>query len=154
MKETLGIGKLAKEAGVGVETIRFYERSRLLPRPERSSGNYRRYDAAALARLRFIRHAKSLGFTLDEIRRLLRLSESTRSDAGDFHEIAREKIAWIDAKMDEMRSMREILAKAMEACPGHGADLSECPVLALFTGCDHAHGRTCRCDGCAHLETK
>jgi len=144
----LSIGKLAEAAGVGIETIRFYERARLLPPPERTAGNYRLYDGTALARLRFIRHGKKLGFTLDEIRRLLRMSEDSGSDAGDFHDIAREKIAWIDARMNEMQAMREMLSRAMEACPGHGADRSECPVLALFTGGDAGEDRTCRCEDC------
>jgi DNA-binding transcriptional MerR regulator len=148
MTEAMTIGILAKKAGVGVETIRFYEREKLLPRPERTVGNYRAYAPAALARLNFIRQAKNLGFTLDEIRRLLRMSENEASDAGDFHAIAREKIAWLDRRMEEMCSMRATLTQAVAACPGHGSDKSACPVLALFTGEATGHPQHCRCPGC------
>jgi len=144
------IGVLARKAGVGVETIRFYEREKLLPKPERTAGNYRAYAPAALARLNFIRQAKKLGFTLDEIRRLLRMSEDSSSDAGDFHAVAREKIAWLDERMEQMRSMRAILSQAVAACPGHGADKDSCPVLALFTGEEACHSRRCHCAACEH----
>jgi MerR family copper efflux transcriptional regulator len=151
MKENdaYGIGELAKAAGVGVETVRFYERERLLERPQRTSGNYRRYDAAALGRLRFIRNAKELGFTLDEIRRLLRMSRDAHTDAGDFHELASEKIAWIDGRIAQLRNMRRTLSRAVEACPGHGADKSRCPVLGLLTGERRTHPSACRCEACA-----
>jgi len=82
MTEAMTIGTLAKKAGVGVETIRFYEREKLLQKPERTAGNYRAYAPAALSRLNFIRQAKNLGFTLDEIRRLLRMSENAASARG------------------------------------------------------------------------
>lgn len=148
MTEAMTIGTLAKKAGVGVETIRFYEREKLLQKPERTAGNYRAYAPAALARLNFIRQAKNLGFTLDEIRRLLRMSENDASDAGDFHAVARSKIEWLDRRMEEMRSMRATLVKAVAACPGHGSDKSACPVLALFTGEEAHHPEYCHCPGC------
>ena len=91
MKDGMSIGQLAKEAGLGIETIRYYERERLIPSPRRTQSNYRLYDADALGRLRFIRNAKELGFTLEEISRLLRMSENAHADAGDFHALATEK---------------------------------------------------------------
>jgi MerR family copper efflux transcriptional regulator len=149
MKNGMTIGELAADASVGIETIRYYERERLLPNPRRTTSNYRLYDESALGRLHFIRNAKDLGFTLDEIRRLLRMSEDAHADAGDFHSLAKEKIGWIDERIQRMQHMRDILERAVEACPGHGADKAECPVLALFTGCDCAHDSSCRCDACA-----
>jgi MerR family transcriptional regulator, copper efflux regulator len=144
---TMSIGRLAENAGVGVETIRFYERERLMPRPARSPGNYRQYDAAALGRLRFIINAKNLGFSLDEIRTLLRTSDNPRSDAGDFHAMAKQKIEWIDRRIENLREMRDVLAGAVAACPGHGRSKSECPVLALLTGgCCGAE--SCSCERC------
>jgi MerR family transcriptional regulator, copper efflux regulator len=148
MKNGMSIGKLAEEAGIGIETIRYYERERLLPNPRRTLSNYRLYDETALGRLRFILHAKELGFTLDEIRRLLRMSEDAHADAGDFHALAKEKIAWIDERIAQLKSMRGTLAKAVAACPGHGSDKSECPVLALLTGCDCEHSGACQCEMC------
>jgi MerR family copper efflux transcriptional regulator len=130
----MSIGQLAREAEVGVETIRFYERETLLPRARRTESNYRLYGPEALERLRFIRHAKDLGFTLEEIRRLLRLSVNAHSDAGDFHALAKEKIDWIDERVSQLRQMRDVLGAAIDACPGHGAGKDECPILALFTG--------------------
>jgi MerR family copper efflux transcriptional regulator len=147
-KRGMGIGRLAEAAGVGIETIRYYERERLLPNPHRTLSNYRLYDESALGRLRFIRHAKELGFTLDEIRRLLRMSEDAHADAGDFHALAKEKISWIDERINKLQGMRDILAKAVAACPGHGADKSECPVLELLTGCDCSHEGPCDCEVC------
>lgn len=149
MKQGMSIGELAEAAGVGIETIRYYERERLLPSPQRTMSNYRLYDESAQGRLRFIRNAKDLGFTLDEIRRLLRMSADAHADAGDFHSLAKEKIEWIDERIQRMQHMRDILARAVKACPGHGSDKTECPVLALFTGCECAHDSSCRCDACA-----
>jgi DNA-binding transcriptional MerR regulator len=143
------IGRLARHAGVGVETIRFYEREGLIPEPARTGGNYRMYGAEAFERLCFIRHAKELGFTLDEIRRLLALSRSSRADAGDFHALAREKIDWIRERIAQLERMQAVLSAAVESCPGHGADKAECPILHLFThGCPHGEG--CRCGDCTH----
>jgi len=133
-RKGMSIGQLAHEADVGVETIRFYERESLLPRPRRTQSNYRLYGPEALERLRFIRHAKDLGFTLEEIRRLLRLSENAHADAGDFHALATEKINWIEGRITQLRQMSEILSAAIDACPGHGASKEACPILALFTG--------------------
>lgn len=150
MKGGLSIGELAREAGIGVETVRFYEREHLLLPPRRTRSNYRLYDDSAVGRLHFIRHAKELGFSLNEIRRLLRMSTGEDYDAGDFHDIAREKIAWIDERIGQLEHMRDILAGAVKACPGHGADKSRCPVLALFTGCDGECAEGCSCGKCGH----
>ncbi|MBN1403867.1 MAG: heavy metal-responsive transcriptional regulator [Opitutales bacterium] len=128
------IGQLAKEANIGVETIRFYEREGLLPEPRRTHSNYRKYASGALDRLRFVRHAKDLGFTLEEIRRLLSLSENSHADAGTFHVLAEEKIRWIDERISQLQNMRDILSAAVDSCPGHGTDKSKCPILELFIG--------------------
>lgn len=151
MKAFMSIGKLAENAGVGVETIRFYERERLMPPPERSPGNYRQYDSEAIGRLRFILNAKNLGFTLDEIRVLLRTSENPKSDADDFHKIAKSKIEWIDERIERLHEMREILASAVAACPGHGTGKSKCPVLALLTGGTCQEAQSCRCEKCRNM---
>lgn len=126
------IGAFAKAGGVGVETVRFYERERLLPRPERTKSNYRLYSREDLRRLRFIRHAAELGFTLPEVGRMLALNANPAADAGDFHALALEKIRWIDGKIARLTEMRDILSKAADNCPGSGHGKEECTILALF----------------------
>lgn len=126
------IGVLAQQSGLGIETIRYYEREGLLPKPMRTASNYRTYGDDAGRRLRFIRRAKDLGFTLQEIRKLLDLSANSHADAGHFKAVAKEKIGWIDQRLQELQAMREVLARAIDACPGHGSK-EKCPVLALFS---------------------
>jgi MerR family copper efflux transcriptional regulator len=133
----LSIGALARATGLGVETIRFYEREALLPEPERSASNYRKYGDDALRRLRFIRRAKELGFTLQEIRKLLTLSSQAHAHAGDFKVMALGKIGWIDRQIAELQQMRGVLAGAIDACPGHGPK-EQCPILKLFSESEEA----------------
>ncbi len=126
------VGAFAKAGGVGIETVRFYEREGLLPRPVRTRSNYRLYSRENLRRLRFIRQAAELGFSLPEVGRLLSLSANPAADAGDFHALASEKIRWIDEKIARLKEMRDVLAKAAENCPGEGHAKEECTILALF----------------------
>lgn len=110
---TLTIGGLAREVGVGVETIRYYQRLGLLAEPPRSQNTRRRYSREALVRLRLIRHAQALGFTLREIRTLLSLGEneciSTRS-------LAEQRLQAIDAQLGELERARRNLERLIEAC--------------------------------------
>jgi MerR family transcriptional regulator, copper efflux regulator len=93
---SLRIGEVAKQAGVGVETVRFYEREGLLDEPDRRASGYRQYDEEAVAVLRFIRRAKELGFTLKEIKSLLNLRLDTSATRADVREQASEKVADIE----------------------------------------------------------
>lgn len=122
------IGELAKRAGVAVDTVRFYERQGLLPAPQRQASGYRRYDEADVRRLRFIRRAKSLGFTLGEIQELLALSSRRGEDMVGLKAAALEKLADVDTKLTELQRIRVGLEALVAACPGHGA-LERCPIL-------------------------
>jgi MerR family copper efflux transcriptional regulator len=126
---TLTIGKLARSAGVGVDTIRFYERARLLPRPRRTASGYRLYSAGDADRLRFIRRAKALGFTLDEIGELLALSG--RRDVKAVKAAAEARLEAVEHKIAELRRVRDGLRRLVATCPGHGA-AENCPILAAL----------------------
>lgn len=124
----LSIGQVAARAGVGVETVRFYERAGLIPHPVRTASGYRQYDEATVTRLRFIRRAKDLGFTLKEIATLLSLRHDTTTTAGEVKQEAERKIAEIDSKIRSLQRIRRALRKLADTCPGHGPT-SDCPIL-------------------------
>lgn len=124
----LSIGQVAKQAGVGVETVRFYEREGLLEKPPRRPSGYRLYEPAVTARLRFIRAAKQLGFTLQEIRELLALRVESRARCSDVKRLAEAKIAEIEAKIATLQRMRRALRGLAKACD-EGRPTSECPIL-------------------------
>lgn len=122
------IGQLAQRAEVNIDTVRYYEREGLLPKPERMSSGYRIYGESDIKRLRFVRRAKSLGFTLQEIRELLELSRSRDDDMASMKAAALEKIADVKARIAELERMRVALEGLIESCPGHGT-LATCPIL-------------------------
>jgi len=124
----LTIGKVARLAEVGVETIRFYERQGLLDKPPRSAAGYRQYSEETVARLRFIKRAKSLGFSLREIRELLALRIDPQSTCDDVRRAAEAKIRDIEEKIRALRRMKEVLTKLAAECPGQ-APVSQCPIL-------------------------
>lgn len=130
--ESLSIGRLAAAAGVGIDTVRYYERSGLLPAPPRRASGYRAYPADSLARLRFIRRAKALGFALDEIAALLRLSQPHERDAGDVRQLAQARLQEVEAKIAELQRVRDGLRQLVKACPGRGS-LRACPIIAALS---------------------
>jgi MerR family transcriptional regulator, mercuric resistance operon regulatory protein len=125
--KSLTIGQLAASGGVGVETIRFYQRKGLLPTPSRESG-IRRYGSDDLRRLKFIRQAQAAGFTLEEIRELLELDSG--QDRSRARELARTRITALDAKIAELNRAREALQRLAKEC-GQGGK-GPCPILASF----------------------
>lgn len=125
---TLTIGKLATAAGVGVETIRFYERQGLLPAPPRKRSGYRQYPTDAVARVLFIRRAKDLGFTLREISELLDLRVAPGANCTNIRKRAMSKLDDIDAKMAELVRMQRALQRLVKACRGRGPR-GDCPIL-------------------------
>jgi len=129
---TITIGKLAKSAGVKVDTVRYYGRMGLLPPLTRSNAGYRIYDDESVNQLRFIRKAQSLGFTLEEIKALLSLSERNDVDCGDIRDRAGKKIVEIEKKIADLQRMKNGLAELSEYCPGKGKPLSECGILRHF----------------------
>ncbi|MHC4428465.1 MAG: MerR family transcriptional regulator [Planctomycetota bacterium] len=124
----LTIGQLARQAGVGVETIRFYERSGLIAEPPRGNSGYRHYSPDAVLRIRFIRHAKELGFSLKEIAELLDLRVHPRTNCAVVRRSAEMKIAEIETKISSLRRMRKSLQNLTRACEKR-QPTSECPVL-------------------------
>ena len=128
--EALGIGQLAKRGGVGIDTVRYYERNGLLTPRTRLPSGYRRYGELELARLRFIRRAQALGFTLKEVRELLSLS--AQRDVGRVKRSAQAKLLDVEARMAALQRVRDGLAKLIEACPGHGR-AADCPILQALT---------------------
>jgi MerR family transcriptional regulator, copper efflux regulator len=126
------IGQLAREAGVPIDTVRYYERHGLLPEPTREPSGYRVYAPADVDRLRFVRRAKALGFTLVEIRELLALSDHRDEDMAALHAAAAGKLADIDHKLAELGRMRAGLQMLVTACPGRG-ERRLCPILHALT---------------------
>jgi MerR family copper efflux transcriptional regulator len=125
---SMKIGELARRCDVNIDTIRYYERQGLLPLPDRQASGYRHYQIPDIARLQFVRRAKTLGFSLEEIRELLTLSDHRDDDMGQFKAVAAAKLADVDIRLAELTRIRDGLHQLIEACPGHGA-LSVCPIL-------------------------
>ena len=123
------IGQLAREAGVNVQTVRYYERRRLLPAPARRASGYRAYDHAALARLRFIRRAQELGFTLAEITELLALRLDPRTTAADVKARAGRKIEDVDRRIRDLERIRAALTHLAGSCRGGRGPAGECPLV-------------------------
>ena len=113
-KSSLRIGEVAERSGVGVETLRFYERRGLLGRPLRTPAGYRLYDRAALERLAFIKRAQAIGFSLDEIGEILAESTGGRSPCRRVRELARRKLVELDARLRELRRHRNELAATLQ----------------------------------------
>jgi len=128
--EALGIGQLAKRGGVGIDTVRYYERNGLLAPSTRLASGYRRYGELELARLRFIRRAQTLGFTLKEIKDLLALS--AQRDVARVKRSAQKKLLDVEARIAALERVRNGLAKLIAACPGHGR-AADCPILQALT---------------------
>jgi len=124
----LTIGKLARQGGVNIQTIRYYERVGLIPKPNRTSSGYRLYNEEAVRRLGFVRKAQILGFSLHEIDELLSLRMRPGVTCADIRMRARQKIATVEEKIAELTRIRGALAKLATACRGEGPT-SECPIL-------------------------
>lgn len=124
----LTIGTVAREAGVGVETVRFYEREGLIAEPPRRLSGYRQYDPEVVRRIRFIRHAKELGFSLRQIKELLELQANPDTSCADVKQRAEAKMAEIERKIRDLRRMKSALTRLTAACAGRGP-ATQCPIL-------------------------
>jgi len=124
----LTIGKVARGAGLAIDTVRYYEREGLLEKPARTTSGYRHYSSDAVARLRFIRQAKELGFSLAEIKELLALRVTPGKSCGDVRAHAESKVEDIDRRIASLKRMRQALTKLAAACSGRGP-MSDCPIL-------------------------
>lgn len=135
--DTLTIGKVAREAGVGVETIRFYEREGLLESPDRRPSGYRQYGGEAIHRLCFIKQAQRLGFTLREIKELLALKLDPGATRKQVKDRAVAKIVDIDQRIADLKRMKRALVPLIQACDGRGS-LEGCPIIAAIENpCKH-----------------
>ena len=123
---SIGIGTLAKRAGVSIDTIRYYEKSGLLPPEARLPSGYRRYGEVQVSRLLFIRRAQELGFTLKDIRELLGLSR--QRDVGKVKRAAQKKLDEVEQRLIALTRVRDGLATLVATCPGHGR-AADCPIL-------------------------
>ncbi|MCA1197919.1 helix-turn-helix domain-containing protein [Sphingomonas sp. R647] len=110
------IGELARATSTKIETIRFYEKIGLLPAPARTAANYRAYNQTQLARLSFVRRARDLGFTLDQIRGLLALSDDRDQSCSAVDTVARQHVSEIDRKITDLRALRRELQEMLDQC--------------------------------------
>lgn len=130
-RNSLKIGEVSQASGIGIEALRFYERSGLLGKPVRSASGYRLYDEGVLERLSFIKKAQTLGFSLDEIRRIIEDARSGASPCDEVREIVRRRLAELDERLREMKRYRQELAQTLEEwdevgrAPGHICGLIE-----------------------------
>jgi MerR family mercuric resistance operon transcriptional regulator len=127
----LKIGDVSKQSGIGIETLRFYEKSGLLEKPSRTLGGYRVYDTGVLERLAFIRQSRALGFSLDEIKRIIDDARGGQSPCEEVREIVRHRLEELDERMREMRRYRKELSETLAEwdrkgqAPGHICGLIE-----------------------------
>jgi MerR family mercuric resistance operon transcriptional regulator len=128
--ENLPIGELSKRGGVNIETIRYYERIKMLAPPPRTASGRRVYGATDLRILVFIRRARELGFSLDEIRALLRLGGPEKASCREVREIAAHHLEHIRAKLGDLKKLERLLAKTVARCSGKTAP--DCPVLDIL----------------------
>ena len=128
---TLTIGALSKRTGCNIETIRYYERIGLLPAPHRTAGNYRSYETLHLQRLAFVRRARNLGFTLDEVRALLRLADSDGATCVEARDLAKAHLADVRAKISDLRAMERVLKDTVARCAD--GSLPECPLIEVLS---------------------
>lgn len=128
---TLTIGQLAKRAGVNLETIRYYERRSLLPEPARRASGYRQYPPNAVARIRFIKRAQELGFSLNEIAELLSLRVDVQTVCYEVQRLTETKVAEIEQKLLMLQRMRQVLTELLHHCQTR-QPTGECPILAAL----------------------
>lgn len=127
----LSIGMLARRSGVKVETIRYYERVGIMPKPARSPSGYRRYGPEHVKRLGFVRRGRELGFGLDVLRGLLQLVDGDDYTCADVHEVAAARLAEIEGKIADLKRLRRVMAGMVAQCSR--GRVPDCPVIeALF----------------------
>lgn len=131
--QAITIGKLARQAEIGIETVRFYERRGLIAEPPRSNSGYRQYPPEAITRLRFIRRAKDLGFSLDAIGELLLLRSNPAENREQVRAKAQAKIDDIDRRLEDLSRMRAALSELAGACE-RGDQTEDCPILVALDG--------------------
>ena len=132
----LTVGKLAKATDVNIETVRYYERVGILPAPQRLASGYRVYGEQAIQRLRFVTRAKSLGFSLEEIKELLAIYAHPSTDCEVICERARLKCADIENRIIDLKRIHKVLKKLEQDCPGGSKGLDECTITQCLNAGD------------------
>lgn len=131
VEESLTIGKVAKLAGVGIETIRFYEREGIIEEPARRASGYREYELEIVTRLHFIKRAQELGFSLKEISQLLKLQTTSKQTCAEVKRRAEAKLGEIEAKIRDLKRMQKVLRQVTVACVA-SKPIEDCPILKCF----------------------
>ena len=126
------IGTAAEQAGVNVQTLRYYERRGLLPRTPRRSSGYREFPDDAVRVVRFVKRAQDLGFTLDEVEELLRLRNDKRRDRARIRAVAERRVCQIEQKIAELQAMQQALSHLIHCC--HEGSTLECPIIEALDG--------------------
>lgn len=131
---SLRTGEVARQAGVNIETLRFYERSGILEEPPRRASGYREYPPETVNNVRFIKRAQELGFSLKEIKDLLALTAARHAKSGRVRRLAQAKLVEIDHKIHDLEAMKQTLMDLVCACDGR-LPLSSCPIIGSLSGC-------------------
>ena len=129
--QALTIGAMSRATGINIETIRYYERIGLLPSPPRTRGNYRAYTSTEQKRLNFVRRTRNLGFSIEEIRALLRLSDERDTDCCEVTEIAQNHLAETERKLADLQAMADELRSLIASCAG-GVSVGDCRIIEAF----------------------
>lgn len=127
MEQRITIGKVAAAAGVNVETIRFYHRRGMLAEPKKETGSFRYYDAEAIARIRFIKRAQAIGFSLEEIKSLMALNQP--GSCKQTHDTAVAKLALVEARINDLARIKSTLKQLIKECEVGHSNLT-CPIIA------------------------
>lgn len=130
--ETLRTGELARQAGVNVETLRYYERKGLLAMPPRQPSGQRCYPPETVDLIRFIKRAQALGLSLKQVRELLELGGTADAESAPVRELLEAKLAEVERKIDELQALKQVLAGLLGRCDGRGA-VASCPILQFLT---------------------
>lgn len=130
--EEYKVGEIADKVGVNVETLRYYEKIKLMPKPKRIESRYRIYGEADLKRLLFIKRAKELGFTLKEIKELLSLKIDSEARCGDVKHLAEHKLEDIKKRIKDLKNIETVLRKLINQCLCEEISTDECPILEVI----------------------
>ena len=137
--DQITIGVLAKEAQVNLQTIRYYEREGLIAKPPRTASGYRLFSWESVRRVRFVKHAQELGFSLAEVKELLALRVDRKTNCTDIRQRAEHKLEDVQNKIRALQGIEDALKRLTATCHGSGP-VSECPILESFNPEEHANG--------------
>jgi Hg(II)-responsive transcriptional regulator len=130
--ENLKVGKIAKIVGINVETLRYYEKIKIMPEPKRIESKYRIYDNFDVQRLLFIKRGKELGFTLKEIKELLELKIESSATCGDVKHLSEHKLKDVNERIADLKRIKKVLEKLINQCVCEEVSTDECPILEVI----------------------